>query len=136
MFGYMSGLTAQAESDTITEIVFGGTGDVYLALHTSDPGNSPDGSTEVTDTNYSRQNVSESDFTETGDGPTTLTNDVQIQFDPFDGDVGDITHGSLCDGSTTGTADYQVVGSLSPIRNFSAGEFPNFQADEITFDID
>ncbi|HMA78368.1 MAG TPA: hypothetical protein VKP88_04535 [Candidatus Paceibacterota bacterium] len=132
----MSGLTAQAESDTITDIVFGGTGDVYLALHTSDPGNSPDGTTEVSDTNYSRVQVQESDFTETGDGPTTLTNDVEISFDPFDANVGDITHGSFADSGTQGTADFQVVGSLSPVRNFSAGEFPNFQSGEITFEID
>ena len=132
----MSGLTAQAESDTITDIVFGGTGDVYLALHTSDPGNDPDGSTEVSDTNYSRVQVQESDFTESGNGPTTLTNDVEISFAPFDANVGDITHGSFADGSTTGTADIQVVGSLTPVRNFSAGEFPNFQSGEITFEID
>jgi len=132
----MSGLTAQAESDTISEVVFGGTGDVHLALHTSDPGNSPDGTTEVSDTNYSRVQVQESDFTESGDGPTTLTNDVEISFDPFDANVGDITHGSFADGSTTGTADFQVVGSLTPVRNFSAGEFPNFQSGEITFEID
>jgi hypothetical protein len=132
----MSGLTAQAESDTITEVVFGGSGDVYLALHTSDPGNSPDGTTEVSDTNYSRVQVQESDFTETGDGPTTLTNDVEISFAPFDADVGDITHGSFADSGTQGTADLQVVGSLSPVRNFSAGEFPNFQSGEITFEID
>lgn len=132
----MSGLTAQAESDTITEVVFGGTGDVYLALHTSDPGNDPDGTTEVTDANYSRIQVSETDFTETGDGPTTLTNNIEITYNPFDANVGDITHGSLCDSGTQGTADLQVVGSLSPVRNFSAGEFPNFQADEITFEID
>ncbi len=132
----MSGLTAQAESDTITEVVFGGSGDVYLALHTSDPGNAPDGTTEVSDTNYSRVQVQESDFTESGNGPTTLTNDVEISFAPFDADVGDITHGSFADGGTTGTADIQVVGALSPVRNFSAGEFPNFQAGEITFEID
>ena len=132
----MSGLTAQAESDTITDIVFGGTGDVYLALHTSDPGNSPDGTTEVSDSNYSRVQVEESDFSETGDGPTTLTNDVEISFDPFDDDVGDITHGSFADSGTEGTADFQVVGSLSPVRNFSAGEFANFQSGEITFEID
>jgi len=132
----MSGLTAQAESDTISEVVFGGTGDVYLALHTSDPGNDPDGSTEVTDANYNRISVAKSNFSETGESPTTLTNTVEITYDPFDADVGDITHGSFADGSTTGTADIQVVGSLTPVRNFSAGEFPNFQSGEITFEID
>jgi len=132
----MSGLTAQAESDTISEVVFGGSGDVFLALHTADPTNDPDGTTEVTDANYSRISVAESDFSETGDGPTTLTNTVEITYDPFDADVGDVTHGSLCDGGTTGAADQQVVGSLSPVRNFSAGEFPNFQSGEITFEID
>lgn len=132
----MSGLTADAESDTISQIVFGGSGDLFLALHTADPGNDPDGTTEVDDANYDRVQVQEADFTESGDGPTELTNDTEISFEPFDDDVGDITHGTFADGATDGVADHLVVGNLEPVRNFSAGEFPNFQAGEITFEID
>ena len=132
----MSGLTADAESDTISQIVFGGSGDLFLALHTADPGNDPDGTTEVDDANYDRLQVQEADFTESGDGPTQLTNDSEISFDPFDADVGDITHGTFADGGDDGVADHLVVGDLEPVRNFSAGEFPNFQAGEITFEID
>lgn len=132
----MSGLTASVESNVITNEVFGGTGDVYLALHTADPTNDPDGTTEVSDTNYDRVNVQEADFTENADGPTVLTNDNTISFPAFDSDVGDITHGSFADGATEGTADHLVVGELNPVRNFSAGEFPNFEAGEITFEID
>ena len=130
----MSGLTATAESDTITEIIFGGNSELYLALHTSDPGNSPDGSTEVSDANYTRLQANESDWTETGDGPTVLTNDIEYSFNPFDADVGDITHGSFVESS--GGTDFVVTGALSPVRNFSSGEFANFQSGEITFEID
>ena len=129
----MSGLTATAESDTITEIVFGGTGDAYLALHTSDPGNTPDGSTEVSDANYSRINVSEADWSESGDEPTTLTNDVSYTFNAFDADVGDITHGSIVESS--GDNDFVVTGSVSPVKTFDAGDAAKYQAGGITFEI-
>lgn len=107
---------------------------MYLALHTSDPGNSPDGTTEVSDANYARINVSEADWTETGDGPTTLTNDIEYQFDPFDSAVGDITHATFV-GSASGS-EFNVVGAVDPVRNFQSGEFAAFQAGEITFEID
>ena len=129
----MSGLTATAESDTITEIVFGGTGDAYLALHTSDPGNSPDGSTEVSDANYGRINVSETDWSESSDEPTTLTNDVSYTFNAFDADVGDITHGSIVESS--GNNDFVVTGSVSPVKTFNAGDAAKYEAGAITFEI-
>jgi len=129
----MSGLTATAESDTITDVVFSGTGTAYLALHTSDPGNTPDGSTEVTDTNYSRIEISEADWSESGNEPTTLTNDVAYTFAGFDNAVGDITHGSITSGSS-GT-DYRVTGSVSPVKNFDAGDAAKYEAGGITFEI-
>ena len=129
----MSGLTATAESDTITDVVFGGNGTAYLALHTSDPGNTPDGSTEVTDTNYSRIEISEADWSESGNEPTTLTNDVAYTFDTFDTDVGDVTHGSITSGSS-GT-DYRVTGSVTPVKTFNAGDAAKYDSDGITFEI-
>jgi len=129
----MSGLTATAESDTITDVVFGGTGDAYLALHTSDPGNTPDGTTEVSDANYTRINISETDWSESGNEPTTLTNDTSYTFNAFDADVGDITHGSIVESS--GNADFVVTGSVSPVKNFTAGDSAKYEAGAITFDI-
>ena len=129
----MSGLTATAESDTITDVVFGGTGDAYLALHTSDPGNTPDGSTEVSDANYSRINISESNWTESGNDPTSLTNDNEYTFNAFDSDVGDVTHGSITSGS--GGTDFRVAGALTPIKTFDGGDAVKYEAGEITFEI-
>jgi len=130
----MSGLTATAESDTITDVVFSGTGTAYLALHTSDPGNTPDGSTEVTDTNYSRIEISEADWSESGNEPTTLTNDVAYTFAGFDNTVGDITHGSITAGSSG--SDYRVTGSVSPVKTFDAGDAAKYEAGGITFEIE
>jgi len=129
----MSGLTATAESDTISDVVFSGTGTAYLALHTAEPGNSPDGSTEVTDGNYTRVEISEADWTESGDEPTTLTNDVEYTFAAFGSDVGDITHGSITAGSS-GT-DFRVTGAVSPVKNFTAGDSAKYEAGAITFEI-
>jgi len=129
----MSGLTATAESDTITDVVFSGTGTAYLALHTSDPGNTPDGSTEISDTGYSRVEISESDWTENGNEPTALTNDTEYTFNSFDTDVGDITHGSITAGSSGG--DYRVTGAVSPVKTFDAGDAPRYEANAITFEI-
>jgi len=129
----MSGLTATAESDTITDVVFGGTGDAYLALHTADPGNTPDGSTEVLDPNYSRVPISEVDWSESGDEPTALTNDAEYAFNVFDADVGQITHGSIVESS--GNADFVVTGAVSPVKNFTAGDSAKFEPGAITFEI-
>jgi len=129
----MSGLTATAESDTITDVVFSGTGTAYLALHTSDPGNTPDGSTEISDTGYSRVEISEADWSESGDEPTTLTNDVSYTFNAFDADVGDITHGSIVESS--GDNDFVVTGSVSPVKTFNAGDAAKYEAGAIAFEI-
>ena len=129
----MSGLTATAESDTNTDVVFSGTGDAYLALHTAAPGNTPDGSTEVSDTNYARINISEADWNESGDDPTTLTNTVEYLFNTFDTNVGDITHGSITSGAS-GT-DFRVTGTVTPVKTFNAGDAARYEAGGIAFDL-
>jgi hypothetical protein len=132
----MSGLTADAESDTISDIIFGGTGDAYLVLFTADPGNDPDASNEVGDSAYSRQLVDLTDWTESGDGPTTLENDVVYEFDPFDSAVGTIPYAGLADSGTQGTADIQIVGQTDPVRDFEAGDQARFLENTISLEVD
>ena len=131
----MSGLTADKEAQVINDIVLAG-GSVFIALHTADPGNDPDGTTEVTATGYSRQEVTDADWALNGSGPTTLTNTAVIDFPTLEQDAGTITHATLNDGGTIGDADAVLVGTVDPQKLFEAGDFPRYDTNNITFDID
>lgn len=81
-------------------------GTVYIALHTADPGDQPDGSTEVGAADYDRASVT-ADTTEwtlgsSGDA-TTITNDNEISFGIASSDWGTITHFSVWDGADSTT---------------------------------
>lgn len=129
----MSGLTADVEAQVINSIILAG-GSVYLALHTSDPGNDPDGSTEVSVASYSRIEVTEADWNVTGGGPTELSNASELRFGTFEQDVGDITHASLA-GSVDGT-DFLATGDFAPVKNFQTGDFVLYEAGECTLTVD
>jgi hypothetical protein len=129
----MSGLTATVEEQIINDILLAG-GSVWLALHTADPGNAPDGSTEVGVASYAREEVLEADWTVAGNGPTTISNDAEIRFDTFEQDVGDITHATFV-GSETGD-DHLVTGEINPVKNYVTGDFVLLEAGDVTFEVD
>lgn len=76
-------------------------GTLYVALHTSDPGESPDGSTEVGASDYSRVGVTTGSGWNSSLNPTQFSNANTISFGQATSDWGTISHVSLWDGSTT-----------------------------------
>jgi len=75
-------------------------GDVYVALHTDDEGNDPDGSEELTASSYSRAQASAEDFEVSGSGPTTVENVEEIVWGNPEEEWGSITHFSIWDGDS------------------------------------
>lgn len=79
-------------------------GTLYVALHTSDPGESPDGTTEVSASDYDRTGAA------TGSGWNTITsgdgtgfeNASEIDFGTTSNNWGTLTHVSLWDSQTDG----------------------------------
>lgn len=71
---------------------------LYVALHTDDPGESPDGSTEVSAADYDRIQTSPTDWDRS---QNTFENANALDWGLISNDWGVITHMSLWDGSAT-----------------------------------
>jgi hypothetical protein len=76
-------------------------GTIYVGLHTSAPGESPDGSTEVSAADYDRVGVSAGTGWNTP-GENDFQNANEISFGTTQNDWGNISHASLWDASSTG----------------------------------
>ena len=127
----MTDLSGHRESETLNAMAAGG---LFVALHTADEGNSPDGTSEVTAGDYDRVEIAEADWTISGSGPTTLTNDVVADFGNTDSNWGNITHASLWDAASSGNPE------TSTIALTNGGEAPEgidveIPAGDITFEI-
>lgn len=112
-------------------------GTIYIALHTSDPGNQPDGSTEVSASDYSRVSVSAGtgQFTlgDNGDA-STITNDNEINFGVASNNWGTISHFSVWDGSAT-TDNPLWAADLSTSKTIETNDELRFQAGDLTAEI-
>lgn len=112
---------------------------LHVALHTADPGGSPDGSTEVSASDYSRQSVSAgSGWSTTGSGePSGFENASEVNFGESTSNWGTITHVSLWDGSTATDnclAAYALdAGSEGEV---TSGVEVLFPAGDLSFNID
>lgn len=138
----MSDFTDYAET-SIVEWMSQNTGmpsaptDLYVALHTSDPGESPDGTTEVSAPDYSRVAVT------TGSGWTTITsgdaqgfeNANEVDFGTTQNDWGTISHVSLWDGSSD-TDNCLAAYALSSSGSAPSGVDVSFPAGNLSFTID
>lgn len=109
-------------------------GNLYVGLHTSDPGESPDGSTEVGAGDYARVST-----TAGGDWNTPNENDFEnaseVTFGETTNNWGDISHVSLWDGSSTSDnclASYP----LNSTKTVSSGDEPKFDAGDLSFSLD
>ena len=86
------------------------TNTLFVALHSGDEGNEPDGTLEVTAADYDRQPLDLADVSITGSGPTTLTNDNDIVFTAStESNWGDVTWGSLWTAVTGGNPRTSTV---------------------------
>ena len=108
---------------------------VYVGLHTGDPGNNPDGSSEVSGGDYSRVEVDTANWTVTGDGPTEIENDNEIQFPDATADWGTVAHVSLSDGSTS-TDNFLAAYALDNSKTIEENDSARFRAGELEFQID
>lgn len=110
--------------------------DLYVALHTSDPGETPDGSTEVSAADYDRVGVTAGSgwSTITSGGGSGFENASETSFGEATNNWGTISHISLWDAQTGGNclASY-AVGTSKPI---DTGDEATFPAGDISFTID
>lgn len=107
---------------------------LHVALHTSDPGESPDGSTEVSAGDYSRQS------TTTGSGWDTpnendFENANEISFGTATSDWGDVSHVSLWNGDTT-SDNCLAAFALDATVTVNTDDEIRFPAGELSFTLD
>jgi hypothetical protein len=112
---------------------------LYISLHTADPGESPDGSTELSATNYDRQALGSGNWTTLAPADVSsnghgFENGVDVEFDPASSSWGTISHVALWDSLTGGNAlaSYQVSNS----KSIDTDEQARFLAGELKFVID
>lgn len=109
---------------------------LYVALHTSDPGNSPDGSTEVGASDYSRvQTAAGSDWDVAGNAPRTFQNASVIEFSTASSNWGTISHATLWDAADS-TGNAISVHPVSSPKEIADGDRAEFPAGDLSFDVD
>lgn len=97
----------------------------YLALFTSDPGESGSLAGEVTYTGYAR--IALTKATAWTDGGSSFTNAALIQFGPCTAGTNPLTHFAVVD-TASGAVSMCWSGTLSSTLNVSAGIQPQFAA--------
>jgi hypothetical protein len=108
---------------------------IYVGLHTSDPGNTPDGSTEVSAADYGRLSTAPSDWSVlAGDGPTTFENATELLFPAAQNNWGTISHVVLWDSSSGGNAI--ATYDVSTPKAIDTNDEARFPANDLSFDID
>ncbi|UOF80559.1 hypothetical protein [Caudoviricetes sp.] len=106
-------------------------GNLYIALHTSDPGEAGNASTnESAYTSYARVAVARDAGGWTVSG-NSATNAALIQFPECTGGSETITHVSITTASS-GTSKILYSGALSASRSVSSGIQPQFAANALT----
>lgn len=129
-------LSADREQKVINDIVNNG---VYVSLHVGDEGNSPDGSQEVTASDYSRQFIQQSDISVSGSGPTTIENSVVVEWtQSANTDWGVISHAALWSDvqGATGVVPYTSTISLNVNQDVKSGDIVDAAAGNIQFNLD
>jgi hypothetical protein len=110
-------------------------GSFYIALHTSDPGEAGDQTTnEISYTGYARVAVARSGagFSRSG---STISNVATVQFGECTAGSGTATHFSIGAASSS-TGQIVLSGALTASRAISAGITPLFNAGQLTATVD
>lgn len=89
------GLSTAGEAAVLTALMTGR----YISLHTADPGNT--GASEVSGGSYARQ--AQGSWSQTGNNPTTMSNDATIDFPVATGAWGVVTHFGIWSAVSAGT---------------------------------
>lgn len=108
---------------------------LHVALHTADPGQAPDGTTEVSAASYGRvETAAGADWNVTGNAPRTLDNATDVEFAQAGESWGTVTHVSLWDAATDGNclAEY----ALDTEKAIDVDDTASFAAGSLSFDID
>lgn len=133
----MTDLSNTQEQQILTDIATGG---VYVALHTADEGDEPDGTNEVAAADYEREFVAEADLTVDApdEGASTLSNDLEINFGTTQNDWGTITHGSLWADVAGGASEAPYTSTISLGNSGAApsGITVRIDAGQLTFSLD
>lgn len=118
-----------------TALPFDAITDLYLSLHTADPGEAGDQTTsEATYTSYARVAVARSGVGWTVSGATSQ-NAALVQFPTATGGTNTITHvaiGTL----SSGAGQILVSGALNSSLSVSSGIQPQFSAGALVFTLD
>jgi hypothetical protein len=110
-------------------------GSFYIALHTSDPGEAGDQTTnEISYTGYARVAVARSGagFSRSG---STISNVATVQFGECTAGSGTATHFSI-GAAASSTGQIVLSGALTASRAISAGITPLFNAGQLTATVD
>lgn len=119
---------------------FTGLSELWFSAHDADPGQSPDGTTEIDDAN--RQQVAAGDLNTSGNAPVEITNGVEVEFNEATVDWGDVTHLVAWDEDEDTTDEPYLIhelvdgdGNPDP-KTINEGDILRFPAGDITFEID
>lgn len=108
---------------------------LYVSLHTAAPGESPDGSTEVSATNYNRQDVT------AGTGWNTpnendFANANEITWQEAGELWGDVSHVGLWDDTAANGGNCLAAFALDSTKTIDSGDQAKFNAGNLSFSLD
>lgn len=107
---------------------------LWVALHNNDPGIDPDGSTEVSAADYSREGTAPgTDWNVSGNEPRTIENANTVAFGTAQNDWGDITHATIWTASGTGNA--LGVYEATTVKAIDAGDTAEIESGSMTFEV-
>jgi len=137
----MSDFTDYTETE-IVEWLVGGVdmpvvhGNVYVGLHTSDPGESPDGSTEVDAGTTTYNRVQTTAGTDWNLNAGSFDNSVEIEFPEANGSWGIVSHFSLWDDTEVNSGKPLAKSALDVSRDITGGDAPVFRVGSLTGQVD
>ena len=116
----------------------GTAGDLYVSLHTADPGETGDQTTnESAYTGYARVAVTRDSggWTVSGTAPSEAANTASVGFPACTGSTSTVTHFGIGTASS-GAGHLLVSGALTSSLAVSSGITPSFDAGELTVTLD
>lgn len=117
-----------------TDVSWSANTDLWLALHTADPGEAGSATTsEANYTSYARVAVDRAtEFTVSG---ATVSNAVLVQFPISTGGSSTVTHVSIVT-TASGAGTIIASGALNASQTIAVGNQPQFSADALVFTLD